>query len=224
MAMNLPSSREDRARLGFLQVRPMVAPDEAVEILSEELSSPATVVSSLRSMGNGIVEGIQDVVYTKPGAFDAKHTRRMASEIEKVNRTLLGEGRPYLLIGFGRWGSSDPWLGIPVTWGMVSGAKAIVEATLPSMNVEPSQGSHFFHNLSSLEVSYFTVSHSGGDANIDWTWFDDQNVVSETEFIKHIRVPAPLRVRVDGRTGRGLVERPQPPGPEAVEREERSDS
>ena len=106
-------------------------------------------------MGNGVVEGIQDVVYTKPGAFDAKHTRLMAAEIEKVNRPLLGEGRPYLLIGFGRWGSSDPWLGIPVTWGMVSGAKAIVEATLPSMNVEPSQGSHFFHNLSSLAGELF---------------------------------------------------------------------
>jgi hypothetical protein len=185
----------------------MVAPNEAVEIVTEELSSSSTVLSSLRSMGNGVVEGIRDVVYTKPEAFDARHTRLMAMEIEKVNRALLGEGRPYLLIGFGRWGSSDPWLGIPVTWGMVSGAKAIVEATLPAMNVEPSQGSHFFHNLSSLQVSYFTVSHGGGDAVIDWTWLEGQEVVSETDFIKHIRISDPIRIRVDGRTGRGLVER-----------------
>jgi hypothetical protein len=215
LAMTFPSAREEKARLGFLQVRPMVAPDQAVEISSEEFSSPTTVVSSLRSMGNGVVEGIQDVVYTKPGAFDAKHTRLMAAELEKVNRSLLREGRPYLLIGFGRWGSSDPWLGIPVTWGMVSGAKAIVEATLPSMNVEPSQGSHFFHNLSSLQVSYFTVSHAGNEAALDWTFFEDQDVVSETEFIRHVRVPAPLRIRVDGRTGRGLVQSSQTSGRES---------
>jgi hypothetical protein len=187
----------------------MVAPESAVDIREEDLSGPGVVLSSQRAMGNGVFETIQDVVFTKPGAFDAKFSRTMALEIEKANRTLLGEGRPYLLIGFGRWGSSDPWLGIPVNWSQVSGAKVMVEATLPTMNVEPSQGSHFFHNLSSFEVCYFTVGHGIGGGIIDWNWLEKQDTVSETEFLRHIRPANPLRIRVDGRSGRGVAQIPQ---------------
>lgn len=207
LAMLLPESWDGTPRLGFLQVRPMLAPEETVEILPEDLAAPEALVTSLRAMGNGTVEGIQDVVYTRPGTFDPKHTRTMALEIERINRELLKEGRPYLLVGLGRWGSSDPWLGIPVQWGQVSGVRAIVEATLPSMNVEPSQGSHFFHNLSSFQVSYFTVHHAGEGARIDWQWLERQTAVTETEFLRHVRLETALRVRVDGRTGRGVVER-----------------
>ena len=204
--MTLPGLRGDPPRLGFLQVRPMVAPESAVEILQEELSGPGVLIATDRAMGNGLVETIQDVVYTKPEAFDAKFSRKIASEIEKANLGLVREDRPYLLIGFGRWGSSDPWLGIPVNWSQVSGAKVMVEATLPSMNVEPSQGSHFFHNLSSFEVCYFTVGHGFGGGMLDWPSLEGQETVGETEFLRHVRFPRPLRVRVDGRTGRGLVE------------------
>ncbi len=158
-AMTLPRGGKQPPRFGFLQVRPMVAPGEDIDIAPEELSGPGVLVASDRAMGNGEVNTIRDVVYTKPDTFESRHTRAIAQEIDRLNRGLVNESRPYLLVGFGRWGSSDPWLGIPVTWSQVSGAKAIVEATLEKMNVEPSQGSHFFHNLSSFEVSYFTVGH-----------------------------------------------------------------
>jgi hypothetical protein len=211
LAMTLPGSAEDPPRLGFLQVRPMLAPETAVEIAPEEMSGAGVLIASERAMGNGTVESIRDVVFTKPSTFEARSTRVMASQIEKVNLRLLGEGRPYLLIGFGRWGSSDPWLGIPVTWSQVSGAKAMVEATLPSMNVEPSQGSHFFHNLSSFQVAYFTVGHGVGSGLIDWEWIDGQPTVEETEFLRHVRFSEPLKIRLDGRTGRGIVEVPAAP-------------
>ena len=111
---------------------------------------------------------------------------------------------PYLLIGFGRWGSSDPWLGIPVTWSQIGGARAIVEATLPAMNVDLSQGSHFFHNISSFNVSYFSVPFDG-DFPIDWDGLARQAAVTETEFVRHVRLPHPLRIAVDGRQGRGAI-------------------
>lgn len=198
-------SEGDGARLGFLQVRPMVAPESAVEIGPDEMSGPEVLAWSERAMGNGVVEGIRDAVFLRPDAFDAKFSRVMAGEIAKANLGLVREGRPYLLIGFGRWGSSDPWLGIPVTWSQVSGAKVIVEATLPGVNVDPSQGSHFFHNLSSFEVSYFTVRHGAADGGIEWDWLSRQEVVDETPYLRHVRFPEPLEVRVDGRTGRGVI-------------------
>jgi hypothetical protein len=203
-AMTLPNGLRQRPRLGFLQVRPMVAPDEEVNIEAEELSRPGAIVATDRAMGNGVVDTIRDVVYVKPDVFESRHTRTIATEIEALNRQLVNEARPYLLIGFGRWGSSDPWLGIPVTWSQVSGAKAIVEATLDKMNVEPSQGSHFFHNLSSFQISYFTVRHGRG-VGIDWEWLATEEAMSETELVRHLRLSEPLLVRVDGRSGKGLI-------------------
>jgi len=220
LAMTLPGGKQGPPRLGFLQVRPMVAPETAVEIGEEEMSGPAVLLASTRAMGNGVVETIRDVVYTKPGGFEARSTRIMAGQIERLNLKLVGEGRPYLLIGFGRWGSSDPWLGIPVTWSQVSGARAMVEASIPEMNVEPSQGSHFFHNLTSFQVGYFTVGPGSGSGFIRWAHLDGSPAVEETEFVRHVRLSDSLRVRLDGRTGRGIVEWPRgmvPPRQEGVE-------
>ena len=207
-ALTFPGNGDDdplRARFGFLQVRPMVAPESAVEIRPEELAGAGVLASSERVMGNGVVEGIRDVVYLRPEAFDARFSRVMAGEIATANRVLIEEDRPYLLIGFGRWGSSDPWLGVPVTWSQVSRAKVIVEAALPGVNVDPSQGSHFFHNLSSFGVSYFTVRHGAAEGGIDWEWLARQDAVMETAYVRHVRLPEPLEVLVDGRTGRGVI-------------------
>jgi hypothetical protein len=196
-------------RFGFLQLRPARAADEQVDLVEEELTSPRTVVATTTALGNGTRDDIVDIVYVKPAAFEGRHTRRIAAELETMNRQLLDAGRPYLLIGFGRWGSSDPWLGIPVTWPQISGARVIVEATLPEMNVEPSQGSHFFHNMTSFRVPYLTVRHTG-PYRIQWDWLASLPAVAESEFLRHVRAPAPLQVKVDGRTGRAVVLRGAP--------------
>jgi len=210
LAMTLPAGLEGEVRLGFLQLRPMVAPEEAVDLQPGELERPEVVVATQRAMGNGKLQTIRDVVFTRPDTFEARNTRVIAGQIDKENLSLVREGRPYLLIGFGRWGSSDPWLGIPVTWSQVSGAKAIVEATLPAMNVEPSQGSHFFHNLSSFQVSYFTVRPGWDGGIIDWEWLQSQETVTRTEHLHHVHLAEPLLVRVDGRTGMGVITRSAP--------------
>ena len=197
-----------RARLGFLQVRSMGVSDQQVDITVDDLLDSRAIVASDMVMGNGIAEDIQDVVFVRPDRFSLLHTPAIAQELEGINRELQEQHRPYLLIGFGRWGSSHPSLGIPVDWSQISGARAIVEATLPEMNVELSQGSHFFHNLSSFRASYFMVQH--GRFRINWDWLNRQTVVHETEFIRHVRASERLLVRVDGRSARGVVLSPTP--------------
>jgi hypothetical protein len=193
-----------RARLGFLQVRSMVVSDQAVNVTVEDLSDPSAIVASDMVMGNGTADDIQDIVFVRPEKFSPLHTPDIALQLESVNRELQRQHRPFLLIGFGRWGSSHPSLGIPVDWSQISGARAIVEATLPEMNVELSQGSHFFHNLSSFRASYFMVQY-GRRFGINWGWLNTQPVVHETELIRHVRPTERLSVRVDGRTARGVV-------------------
>jgi hypothetical protein len=198
----------DPHHFGFLQVRPMVVPGDRIDIAEEELKGENVLIASENVLGNGIIETIRDIVYVKPKEFEAQYSPRIALELETVNRELLDKGRPYVLIGYGRWGSSDPWGGIPVEWGQVCGAKVIVEATAPKMNFELSQGSHFFHNLSSFEVCYFCVPHSG-EYSIDWEWLNRQRGDQETRFIRHIVLPSPLQVKVDGRSGRGVIRAPR---------------
>lgn len=202
--MEFAMSLKPAARFGFLQVRPMVVSQEEVDIGAEEMHGANVLAASEKALGNGVYEGIRDVVYVRPDRFESRFTPRIAQELEQVNKKLVAEKRPYLLIGFGRWGSSDPWLGVPVEWGQVAGAKAIVEAMLENMNVELSQGSHFFHNLSSFKVSYFSVPHFGGHP-IRWEWLEQQAGETELEFVRHVRLPAPLTVKVDGRSGRGVI-------------------
>lgn len=204
LAVTLPRERSGRARAGLVQVRPMMAPREAVDVPESLLRNPSTVLASERAMGNGVDRGVADIVYVDPARFEARYTRAIAEEVEAVNRRLVEAGRPYMLVGFGRWGSSDPWLGIPVEWGQVVGARVIVESTLPNMDVEPSQGSHFFHNLSSTGVLYFTVRH-GESPGVDWEWLGGLEEVERTEWLHHVRAPRPLDIRVDGRSGRGVV-------------------
>lgn len=196
----------DPLRFGCLQVRPMNIGGDAVTISLEDLRSSRPIVAAERALGNGIQEEIRDILYVNPEAFDKSLTRQMAAEVAAMNRSLLEEERPYLLIGFGRWGSSDPWLGIPVTWGDVSGARAIVESTLPGMNVELSQGSHFFHNLTALRVPYFMVRHEDSPG-IDWEWLASAPTQQETRWIRHLRLDQPLRIAVDGKHRRGYIRR-----------------
>ena len=167
-------------------------------------SGSIRLAASERVLGNGTIDSIADVIYVQPDGFEAKDTRKIAFQLAEMNRRMVAEGRPYLLIGFGRWGSSDPWLGIPVEWGQISGAKVIVEATLPDMDVELSQGSHFFHNLTSLKLAYLNVHHAG-PFKIDFEWLDGQPAHQESERVRHVRLDQPLRVAVDGRNMRGVI-------------------
>lgn len=209
-AMNLPRRGATPARLGLLQLRPMLVSEDEVDLAEQELAAPDLLLSSDRVMGNGTLTTIRDVVYVRPDTFEARFTPAIAAELERVNRALVNDGRPYLLIGFGRWGSSDPWLGIPVKWGQIGGARAIVEATLSGMDVEASQGAHFFHNIISFRVLYLCVSHDPVSATraIDWDWLAEQPAVAETDHVRHVRVDEALRVKVDGRSGRGAVWHP----------------
>jgi hypothetical protein len=184
----------------------MVVSQAEVALGEEELAGPDVLVASAAVLGNGEDATLRDVVYVRPEVFDASRTREIAAELAAIDRDLADAGRRYLLIGFGRWGSSDPWLGIPVEWSQISGARAIVEATLPAMNVERSQGSHFFHNITSFQVFYFQVHHAGPH-RVDWAWLDGQPAATETPRVRHVRLAEPLRVRVDGRSGRGVIRR-----------------
>ncbi len=203
-AMTLDSAHGLPARFGFLQVRPMVVSNEPVEIDKASLMGEKVLLASESVMGNGTLNTIRDIIYVKPEIFEAKHTRIIADELTELNKNLAAERHPYLLIGFGRWGSSDPWLGIPVSWSQVSAARVIVEATLPQMNIELSQGSHFFHNLTSFRVSYFSVHHDS-PYKIQWKWLERQDKIVETRYLRHVRLSSPLQMKVDGRTGRGVI-------------------
>lgn len=202
--MEQPLNEPAKFRLGFLQVRPMAVSSEVVEVSLDDLRDPHAIVAAESVMGNGVETGMHDIVFVRPENFSAMRTPEIAKDLEAMNRKLSDERRPYVLLGFGRWGSSHPSLGIPVDWSQISGARTIVEATLPDMNVELSQGSHFFHNLSSFHATYFMVRHDG-QFPIRWEWLNQQPVVSETELVKHVRAAQPITVRVDGRTSRGVV-------------------
>jgi hypothetical protein len=194
----------DPHRFSLLQVRSMVPPSGEMQIAAEALESENILVASEKALGNGQEDSIQDIVYTKPESFDLKHTMALVPQLEGLNSRMLDESRPYLLIALGRLGTTDPWLGIPIEWGKISGAKAVVEATQQNVRVELSQGSHYFHNIISLGIKYFSLPLTSR-YKIDWEWLAQQQVVEETLFLRHVRLPQPLRVEVDGRSGRGII-------------------
>jgi hypothetical protein len=148
------------------------------------------------------------VVFVDPETFERSKSREVAGVVAELNARLAAEGRPYVLFGVGRWGSRDPWLGIPVGWGQISGARAIVEAGFKDMRVEPSQGSHFFQNLTSFQVGYFTVNEDVGEGFVDWTWLRAQPAESLKCCTRHVRLDEPLVIKMNGRTNEGVIFKP----------------
>jgi hypothetical protein len=206
-AGNLGSGRPLPAEFALLQIRPMVSGDELLTVDLEDVPAARIACASDTVLGNGSIE-ISDIIFVKPDSFDASKTRQIAGEVDRHNAVLAREGRPYVLLGPGRWGSSDSWLGIPVNWSAISGVRVIVEASLPGMNVDPSQGSHFFQNMTSLRIPYFTVSHTKQGHLLDWEWLESLPAYSETGYLRAIRLDRPVRVEVDGRTGKGVILKP----------------
>jgi hypothetical protein len=203
-AATLDVPRGEPAHFGFLQVRPMTVVDEEVEVSPDDLNTAAALVASDHVLGNGSVGDIVDVVYVEPGRFAPEATSAIVGELEAINRDIVAGGRRFLLIGFGRWGTSDPTGGVPCEWGQIAGARVIVETGLPGMSPDLSQGSHFFHNLTSFRVLYFSVPH-GTARPVDWDWLRRQPAVVETPHLRWITLDRPLLVRVDGRSGRGVI-------------------
>jgi hypothetical protein len=188
----------------FLQVRTMVVPVDEVEVSEEELFGENTLASSTTVLGNGYLKHIRDIVYVKPESFGLGSTRKIVPELAAINHKMLDSDCPYLLIVLGRLGTTDPWLGIPINWGQISGAKVIVEATQKNVRLELSQGSHYFHNIINLGIKYFSLPFSE-QPRIDWDWLASQPVLEEMEFIRHVRLQKPLLIKVDGMNGRGVI-------------------
>jgi hypothetical protein len=191
-----------------LQVRPMALMSEAESVDMGPVAPGSVIVHSRRVLGNGRIEDLRDLVVVDFQRFVRAHSREAASEIGRLNAQLLERGVPYVLIGVGRWGSRDPWLGIPVTWDQVSGARVIVEAGLRDLRVAPSQGSHFFQNLIAFNVGYFTVNAGADEGHVDWDWLDRQPALSARDHVRHIRLERPLVVAMDGTRGEGVILKP----------------
>ncbi len=204
-AVTLGRKRPLPAKFSLLQIRPMVVNNDLVEVNPEKIDRKRLFCFTDTALGNGRVQAVENIVYVKPDTFTASKTRDIVGQLDKINRTLFESDKPYILIGPGRWGSSDPWLGIPVNWSQICGAKVIIEASQPNMNIDPSQGSHFFQNMTSLGVVYFTVPHNKPGTLINWSWLDTQETVAETEFLRHVSLNEPVTVMVDGRSGAGAI-------------------
>ena len=208
-AVRLPNATNRRAELGFLQIRPLVLSRETEELEIEEVDRSTLLCRSSRVLGHGQVDAIRDVVVVDFFRFDRSKSRDAAAEVGRRNAVLQEEGRPYVLFGVGRWGSTDPWLGIPVSWDQISGARVIVEAGFRDMHITPSQGSHFFQNLTAFEVGYFTVNPEIGEGFVDWEWLTEQPAASELASVRHLRLERPIVARMNGKTNEGVIYKPR---------------
>jgi len=206
-----PAAVPDPPTLYLLQVRPILVREALKELSHEEFDPDTVVCRSSLALGHGHHSDIHDLVYVKPDAFTPENTQAIAQEVGQLNDLLQREARPYVLIGPGRWGSADPWLGIPVQWAQISGAKIIVEASPQGFTVEPSQGSHFFHNLTALHLGYFTIPPGATrerpqrESWVDWAWLREQPATVETAHLRLVRTTTPLVAHLDGRHGVGLI-------------------
>ena len=203
-ACNIDGDRT--GRLYLLQIRPIV---DSKQMLDEDVAAVPDedcVVRSHNSLGHGVTEDVTDIVYVKTDErFTASDNPAIAREIEKINRQYLDRGENYVLVGPGRWGSSDSWLGIPVKWPHISAARVIVEVALKNYRVDPSQGTHFFQNLTSFGVGYFTVDANRGDGLFRKELLDSMEAVEETEHVRVVRFAKPLRIMMDGKKQEGAV-------------------
>lgn len=208
-AINMNKQDPRKASFFLLQIRPIV---DNKEVMNEDLSviqPEDTILSSTSVLGHGIINDVHDIIYVKTGAFNAANNQLIAYEIEKMNRKFTGTDKNYVLVGPGRWGSSDPWLGIPVKWPHISNAKVIVECGLENYRVDPSQGTHFFQNLTSFGVGYFTINPFKGEGWFDESYLNQMPAIEETEYLRHVRLESPMIIKMDGKRSLGVVMKPQ---------------
>ncbi|MDR2691583.1 MAG: phosphoenolpyruvate synthase [Dysgonamonadaceae bacterium] len=212
-AVNLEKTPESGVTGNFylLQLRPIV---DSKEVIGENLlkvKEEDCLLQSVHALGHGITGDVYDVIYVKTAGFSAGNNPQVAGEIERFNREMIEEERNYILVGPGRWGSSDPWLGIPVKWAHISNARLIVESGLDNYRVEPSQGTHFFHNLTSFGVGYFTINpYIKGNGIFDEAFLNAQPAEKETKYLRHVRFEKPVVIKIDGKKNIGVALKPFP--------------
>ena len=203
-SVNLNDPAAEKPVFAFLQIRPMTARAELEQVnISDEEIASARCYSEM-ALGNAVNRDMADIVFVKPDAFEPAHTRQIAGEIAKLNAALVKANRKYLLVGPGRWGSADRWLGIPVSWADISGVGAMIETESDKLVAEPSQGSHFFHNITTLGINYITVSTAQG-GRLDWEWLTGQPRASDLTYVAHVRLDTPVTLKVDGRKSRCVI-------------------
>ncbi len=189
----------------LLQIKPLVGNAGEVAFNLDEIDKQKIIIFSEKSMGNGIIENVTDIIFVKRDAFDKTKTKEMVKEIDEMNKRILSEGGNYILIGPGRWGTRDPFIGIPVNWINISAARVIIEVSLADFPLDASLGSHFFHNVTSMNIGYFSIQYSSKKEFIDWNLLEQQQAISEGKYFKHVRFTKPLNVVMEGKKQYSLV-------------------
>ena len=207
-AVNLDVQKGKLKEFSMLQMRPLVINSEQDQVTISNVKEEDIICRSTQVLGNGLINNIYDIIFIDKNKFERSKSKETALEINEFNTKLLKQNRPYLLIGMGRWGTLDPWLGIPVTWDQISGVGAIVESVFKDLSVTPSQGTHFFHNLTSNRVGYFTINSFTNLGTINWDWLDKQNPVEEKSFTKHLQFKKPLLIKINGQQNDGVILKP----------------
>ncbi|RLE00734.1 MAG: pyruvate, phosphate dikinase [Bacteroidetes bacterium] len=198
-AVDLDKAENGLPSFHILQIKPMMGTGGEYTFDTGGIDPEEMIIYAERSMGNGKIDSITDLVYVDPKGFDKMRTREMAAQIEQLNQKMVTEDRKYILIGPGRWGTRDPFIGIPVNWSQISNAKVIVETSLDEFPLDASLGSHFFHNVTSMNVGYFSIQHDSSTSFIRWDELDEQELIEESGFVKHIRFKEPVCIMMDGK-------------------------
>ncbi|MEA3444996.1 MAG: PEP/pyruvate-binding domain-containing protein, partial [Bacteroidota bacterium] len=204
-AVDLNKDENYRSSFYLLQIKPLIGNASDYNINLDNIDKSKLLLHSEKGMGNGKISNIQDVIYIDKSKFDKTLTQEMAKEIDEMNQKMVKDNKSYLLIGPGRWGTRDRWIGIPVNWPQISKAKVIVETSLEDFPLDASSGSHFFHNVTSMNVGYFSIQHSNNETGICWDVLDKQELISSGRFFKHIRFQNPLTIRMDGKKQISLI-------------------
>ncbi|UCH85872.1 MAG: histidine kinase [Candidatus Latescibacterota bacterium] len=207
-AARMSAPESEHGEFCVLQLRPMVISHEGDELDIEDTSEADVICHSSQVLGDGVLTDVRDLVYVDIDRFDRAASKDVAAEVGVFNQELASSGVPYVLIGVGRWGSSDPWLGIPVTWDQIYGARVMVETSFKDLKVTPSQGTHFFQNLISFRIGYFTVNSDLKHEFINWDWLGKQPSVKQGKFARHLRFDRPLTIKMNGRSNRGVILKP----------------
>ncbi len=207
-AVDLDTPKGQRDIFYFLQIRPIVHGEQKVDVNFDAIEKDNTIIYSESALGYGTINDIRDFVYVKTGEFQASSNNAIAVEVEKINAMFIREGKNYVLAGPGRWGSSDHWLGIPIKWPQISMARVIIESGLENYHVDPSQGTHFFQNLTSFRIGYFTINPHFNEGFYNMEYLDAQPAFFENKYIRHVRFERPFKIQIDGRLNKGVIFKP----------------